>query len=102
MVCYNGYKILSFGRIIAPIESGGWTIKTFSLIVVDDRSANILGRNLLPLIGIQLQQQPAGKSVNTISDDINGSNAKITNWVKTTYPGLCTRIGRARNHMVHT
>ena len=69
---------------------------------MDDRSANILGRNLLALIGIQLQQQPAGKSVNTISDDINGSNAKITNWVKPTYPGLCTRIGRARNHMVHT
>ena len=22
--------------------------------------------------------------------------------MKTSYPGLCTRIGRARNHMVHT
>ena len=79
MVCYNGYKIPSFRRVIAPIESGGWTIKTTFFIVVDDRRAIILGRNLLPLIGFQLQQQPAGKSVNTISDDINGSDAKITN-----------------------
>ena len=102
MVCYNGYKIPLLGRIITPIESGGWTTKTTSLIVVDDRRAKILGRNLLPLIGIQLQQQPAGKSVNTISDDINGSDAKITNWVNSTYPRLCTGIGRARNHMVHT
>ena len=102
IVCYNGYRIPSFGRVIAPIESGGWTINKTSFIVVDDRRANILGRNLLSLIGIQLQQQPAGKSVNTISDDINGSDAKITIWVKATYPGSCTRIGRARNHMVHT
>ena len=102
MICYNGYKIQLFGRVIAPLESGGWTINTASLIVVDDRRAIIMGRNLLALIGAQLQQQPAGMSVNTISDDVNRSDAKITNWAKSTYPGLCTRIGRARNHMVHT
>ena len=102
-VCYNGYKIPSFGRVTASIELGEWTIKTTSLIVVDDRRANILGRNLLPLIGVQLQQQPGGKSVNTgKSDDINCSDEKTTNWVKSTYPRLCTRIGRAWNHMVHT
>ena len=43
MVCYNGYKIPSLGRLTAPIESGGWTIQTASFIVVDDRRANILG-----------------------------------------------------------
>ena len=72
------------------------------LIVVDDKRANILGKNILPQIGIQLQQKPAGKSINAISEDTNCSDPKITNWVKTTYPGLRTRIGRARNHMVHT
>ena len=55
MVCYNGYKIPSFGRLITSIESGGWTLNTTSLIVVDDKRANILGRNILPQIGIQLQ-----------------------------------------------
>ena len=69
---------------------------------MDDKRANILGRNILPQIGIQLKQTPAGKSINTISEDTNCSDQKITNWVKTSYPGLCTRIGRARNHMVHT
>ena len=102
MVCYNGYKIPSFGRVVTPIESGGWTLDTASLIVVDDKRANILGRNLLPQIGIQLKQTPAGKSINAISEDTNCSDQKITNYVKTSYPGLCTRIGRARNHMVHT
>ena len=102
MVCYNGYKIPSFGRVITPIESGGWTLDTTSLIVVDDKRSNILGRNILPQIGIQLKQTPAGKSIIAISEDTNCSDQKITNWVKTSYPGLCTRIGRSRNHMVHT
>ena len=102
MVCYNGYKIQSFGRIITPIESGGWTVNTTSLIVVDDKRANILGRNILPQIGIQLKQTPDGKSINAISEDHKCADQKITNWVKTSYPGLCTRIGRSRNHMVHT
>ena len=52
IVCYNGYNISSFGRFVAPIESGGWTLDTTSLIVVDDKRANNLGRNILPQIGI--------------------------------------------------
>ena len=102
MVCHNGYKIPSFGRVVAPIESGGWALDTTSLIVVDDKRVNILGKNILPQMRIQLQQKPAGKSINAISEDTNCSDLKITNWVKTTYPGLCTRIGRARNHIVQT
>ena len=51
MVCYNGYKIQSFGRVITPIESGGWTLDTTSLIVVDDKRANILGR-IIPTIRV--------------------------------------------------
>ena len=57
MVCYNGYKIPSLGRWSAPMESGGWTIQTALFIVVDYRRANIMGRNLLPQIGIQLHQE---------------------------------------------
>ena len=103
MVCYNGYKIPSLGRLTAPIESGGWTIQTASFIVVDDRRANILGRNLLPQIGIQLHQErkPVGKSALYVNN-IDSSDTQIATWVRTTYPGLCTRIGRSKNHMVHT
>ena len=103
MVCYNGYKIPSLGRLTAPIESGGWTIHTASFIVVDDRRANILGRNLLPQIGIQLHQErkPAGESVCQVNS-IENSDTQIATWVRNTYPGLCTRIGRSKNHMVHT
>ena len=100
MVCYNGYKIPAFGRLIAPIESGGWTINTAPFVVVDDKRANILGRNLLPQLGIHLQQEkPTGKSINYITDS-EQSDTVITNWVKSSYPGLCTRIGRARDQRI--
>ena len=102
MVCYNGYKISTFDRLITPIESGGWTINTAPFIVVDDKRANIWGRNLLPQLGIHLhQEKPTGKSINYIVDT-DQSDPVMTNWVKSTYPGLCTRIGRSKNHIVHT
>ena len=103
MVCYNGYKIPSLGRLIAPIEWGGWTIQTASFIVVDDRRPNILWRNFQPQIGIQLHQEskPFGKSTLHVNN-IDSSDAQIATWVRTTYPGLCTRIRRSKNHIVHT
>ena len=101
MVCYNGYKIPAFGRLVTPVESGGWTINTAPIILVVDKRANMLGRNLLPQLGIHLhQEKPDGKSINYIADK-NQLDTIITNWVKSTYPGLCTRIGRSKNHMVH-
>ena len=84
MVCYNGYKIPSFGRMITPVESEGWTTNTASFVVVDDKRANIMGRNLLPLLGIHLhREKPNGKSMNFISDT-DQSDTVITNWVKST------------------
>ena len=78
MVCSNGYKFPSLGRLTAPIESGGWTIHTASFIVVDDRRANILGRNLLPQIGIQLHQErkPVGKSILQVNS-VKNSDTQI-------------------------
>ena len=70
--------------------------------MADDKRANILRRNLLPQLGIHLyQERPNGKSINYIADT-DQSDTVITNCVKSTYPGLCTRIGRSKNHMVHT
>ena len=67
MVCYNGYKIPTLGTLITPIESGVWTINTAPYIVVDNKRANILGRNRLPQLGIHLhQEKPTGKSINYI------------------------------------
>ena len=100
-VCCNRYRKPPFRRVITHIEFGCWTVITASVIVVEDKRANILGRNLLTLIGIHLnQQKPPGKSMNFISDD-NKWETVITYWVESTYSGLCLRIGRSKNRMEH-
>ena len=70
---------------------------------MDDRRANILGCNFLPQIGIQLHQErkPVGESALHVNN-IESSDTQIAAWVRTMYPGLCTRTGRSRNPMVHT
>ena len=69
--------------------------------MTDER--DILGRNLLPQFGIQLHQKrkPVGKSTLQVNS-IDNSDIQIATWVRTTSPGLCTRIGRSKNNMMHT
>ena len=53
LACYNGKVIIPKGRLILAIEPGGWTFQSAPFIVVDDQKANMLGRKLLPNIGIK-------------------------------------------------
>ena len=73
-----GYKIPSFDRIVTLLVSRGWTVDTASSIVVDDKRA-IMGRNLLPLLGIHLfQEKLCCKSTHFLSDT-KQSDAFTTN-----------------------
>ena len=54
LACYNGETIVPKGRLIIAIESGGWKVQSAPIIVVEDKKANIIGRNSLPQIGIKL------------------------------------------------
>ena len=53
LACYNRESIHSKGRLIITIESGGWKIQTAPFIIIDNHKANIIGRTLLPHIGIR-------------------------------------------------
>ena len=57
MACYKGETINLKGRLIITIESGGWKIQSAPFILVDDQKANIIGRNILPQIGVRLIQE---------------------------------------------
>ena len=57
LACYNGKVTVPKERLNLTKESGGWPIELAPFIVVDDQNANILGRNLLPNIGIKLVQE---------------------------------------------
>ena len=57
-----------------------------------------MGRDLLPKLGISIQQtKQNGRQINHILDVETGKN--IIKWRFKIYPNLCTRLGRSKNHI---
>ena len=87
LACYNGETINPKGRLIITIESGGWKIQSAPLIIVDDQKANIIGRNILPQIGVKLIKKNTNKlywmyanKKNRIRNLNNGSKIIFNNY----------------------
>ena len=57
VACYKSETIVTKGRLIVMIESGGWKSKAASFIDVDNQKANIICRKILPQLGIKLIQE---------------------------------------------
>ena len=68
---------------------------------MDNQKANILGRNLVPRIGIKLiQDKPTQKILYVQQND--ESNHEIKQWVKDNFQQLCVRIGKSKHHVMKT
>ena len=101
LACYNGETINPKGRLIITIESGGWKNQSAPFIIVDDQKANIIGRNILPQIGISLIQKKHTQNILSIREQ-EESDPEIKQWVKDNFQQLCIRIGKSKNHMMKT
>ena len=66
LACYNHETIVPQGKLIIAIESGGWRVQSAPFIVIVDKKAIIIGRNLLPQIGIKLIQEQQKQNVHAI------------------------------------
>ena len=102
LACYNGETIVPKGRLIVTIESGGWKIGAAPFIIVDNQKANIIGKNILPQIGIRLvlEKPKQGNVVNIREQE--QSNPEIKHCVKNNYPQLCIHVGKSKNHVMRT
>ena len=101
LACYNGESIHPKGRLIITIELGGWKIQTSPFIITDDHKTNILGRNLLPRIGIRLIQEKQTHKVLNLQEKDESSH-EIKQWVKDKIQPLCVRIGKSKHHVMKT
>ena len=101
LACYNAESIHPKGRLIVTTESGGWKVQTAPFIIVDNHKAKIVGRNLLPHIGIKLIQDKQTQKVLTVqrSDE---SNHEIKQWVKDKFQQLCVRMVKSKHHVMKT
>ena len=95
--CFNNKEIKIKGVIHMDITSGSWCAKRCPILIVKQNTTNLMGRDVLPKLGISLQKtKQQGSQIHHISDVETGKN--IIKWKFKKYPHLCTRLGRSKNH----
>ena len=96
--CFNNNDIAIKGVLHMELKSGSWNAKNCMILVVDNKTNNIMGRDVLAKLGITLKaEKPHGKQVHTILNIQTEKN--IIKWIFQKYPHLCTRLGRSKNHI---
>ena len=80
------------------ITSGNWFAKKCQILIVEQNTTNLMGQDMLPKLGISLQQtKQQGRQKHHISDIQTKKN--ITKWIFKKHPHLCTRLGRSKNYI---
>ena len=101
LACYNGETINPKGRLIITIESGRWKVHSAPFIIVDDQKANVIGRNILPQVGVKLIQEKHKQNALSVREQAE-SDPQIKQWVKYNFQQLCIGIGKSKNPMMKT
>ena len=68
---------------------------------MDEHKANIIGRNVLPRIGIRLIQEKQTHRVLNVQEK-EESNHEIKQRVKDNFQQLSVRIGKSKHHVMGT
>ena len=67
--CFNNKEIKIKGAIHMDITSGDWLAKKCQILSVEQNATNLMGRDILPKLGISLQQtKHQGRHINHFSD----------------------------------
>ena len=96
--CFNNQEIKILGVLQITLKSGAWTARNCNILLVNNLPQNVMARDVLRQLGIQLTAtKPTGKTIGLISDISTEQN--IIKWIFKEYPHLCTRLGRSKNDM---
>ena len=96
--CFNNNNIQIRGVLLLDITSGSWVAKQCKVLIVHNKTNNIMGRDLLAKIGITLNaNKPKGKQTLQVFNIQTEKN--VIKWILQKYPHLCTRLGRSKNHI---
>ena len=93
------WDIPSPNRILWPTGPGGWKIQRAPFIRVVDQKAKIIGRNILPRMGIKLIQEKQKQNVLNVGEQ-EELDPEIKQMVKDNFHQLCIRIGKSKHHMI--
>ena len=88
-ICFNNNQIQVDYTIQLDLETGNTTAHNCQILVVPINIVNLLGRDTLQKLGIELTYTTPGEKIQIIQLIQNN----IAKWVFDKYPHLCTRIG---------
>ena len=95
--CFNNKKIDIIGTIQVDITSGSSNAKNCTILLVNNNTINIMGRNIKDQLGLQLTMTTTNKVEKNLFN-ISNTHQRIYKWIFNKYPHLCTRLGRSKNH----
>ena len=99
--CFNNNNIQIRGVLHLDIRSGSWSAKQCKVLIVDNKTNNIMGRDLLAKLGITLSaKKPKFKKFLQVFNIETEKN--IMKWILQQYPHLCTRPGCSKNHIAQS
>ena len=97
--CFNNNKIEVSGIIKVDITCGSSSAKNCLILLVDNNTIKIIGRDVMDQLGLRLtMKKPNIKSEKNLLN-ISNTHQRISKRIFTKYPHLCTRLGRSKNHV---
>ena len=82
-------------QIQLDLTSGNTTVHNCQILFVPQNTVNLLGRDILQKLGIELTFKTSGENIH----NINSPQNNIAKWMFHEYPHLFTRIGKSKNHI---
>ena len=97
--CFNNKDIQIIDQLQMELQSGSRTAKNCNIFVVELKSQNLMGRDILTKLGLTLTQQQANKGKKVLNINENIIEQNFTKMIFKKYPHFCTTLGRSKNHI---
>ena len=102
---YGNNPLQMIGTMAVTIESNGWKINA-RIKVKGENRPSIIGRDLMPQLGLQLvQQSPEDQimSIDEVDQETSGPEGELDSWqtnFSKQFANLFNRVGKIRNYKV--
>ena len=96
--CFNNNKIDIIGTIQVDITSGSSNAKNCTILLVNNNTIKIMGRDIMDQLGLRLTMTKTNRGEKNLLNNSN-THQRISKWIFNKYPHLCTRLGRSKNHV---
>ena len=102
---YGNNPLQMIGTMAVTIQSNGWKIQA-RIKVIGGNRPSIIGRDLMPQLGLQLVQQTPGDQIMSIGEenqDALESEGELDSWqsyFSKQFSNLFNRVGKIRNYKV--